>query len=213
MSQICCIRKFCHLISKYFLCNCYDIQAQCYSVKNGNRHRLGKDAWMVNSYVTSIAFLIILASNSAGVSMRPMISLSKFFDSSDFRSFIRSWTIRHSEVLESRHGRRRVSKRFHVYFCYYIESRLILTLPSSDLKACLISCLCALLLRATISMIASSSVPVVKKEGMTLALWNHLCGVRVLYWEGLHTEPLHSFPQGLCISSRVKIRRRADCRP
>lgn len=39
---------------------------------------------------TSIAFLIILASNSAGVNMSPMISLSKFFDSSDFKSFIRS---------------------------------------------------------------------------------------------------------------------------
>lgn len=39
---------------------------------------------------TSMAFLIILASNSAGVSISPMISLSRFFDSSDFRSFIRS---------------------------------------------------------------------------------------------------------------------------
>lgn len=40
---------------------------------------------------TSMAFLIILASNSAGVSISPMISLSRFFDSSDFRSFIRSY--------------------------------------------------------------------------------------------------------------------------
>lgn len=45
---------------------------------------------LMNSYITSIAFLIILASNSAGVNMSPMISLSKFFDSSDFRSFISS---------------------------------------------------------------------------------------------------------------------------
>ena len=46
-----------------------------------------------------MAFLIILASNSAGVNMRLMTSLSKFLDSSDFRSFIRSCGGRGSKCM------------------------------------------------------------------------------------------------------------------
>lgn len=102
---------------------------------------------------TSIAFLIILASNSAGVSMRPMMSLSRFFDSSDLRSFIRSW----GQIIQSwgSHFAQQLLKTLNraVGGCKP-------TLPRRDLKVCLISCLWALLLCATMSIIASSSVPV-----------------------------------------------------
>lgn len=54
-------------------------------------HNLTCSLTVICRSLTSIAFFIILASNSAGVSISPMMSLSKFFDSSDLRSFIRSW--------------------------------------------------------------------------------------------------------------------------
>lgn len=102
--------------------------------------------------LTSIAFFIILASNSAGVSISPMMSLSKFFDSSDLRSFIRSWgQNNHNWPVEF--AQQRMKTLFSLIICNP-------TLPRRDLKVCLISCLWALLLCATMSMIASSSVPV-----------------------------------------------------
>lgn len=57
-----------------------------------------------------------------------------------------------------------ISVKFFILFLTYFQLHISLTLPSRDLKACLISCLCALLLCAIMSMIASSSVPVAKIE-------------------------------------------------
>lgn len=51
---------------------------------------------------------------------------------------------------------------------YFVILFISLTLPSRDLNACLISCLWALLLLATMSIIASSSVPVVKKDSILI---------------------------------------------
>lgn len=82
-----------------------------------------------------------------------MISLSRFFDSSDFRSFIRSWRQSIPVLCYC-------SNNSHHSGGLWLRLGWIpLTLPRRDLKVCLISCRWALLLCATMSMIASSSVP------------------------------------------------------
>lgn len=88
-----------------------------------------------------------------------------------------------------------------------------LTLPRRDLKVCLISCLWALLLCATMSMIASSSVPEDSNK-----MWRYLdlassTKKNMPRLSKLRTESFHCFPQGLSISSRVKVCGGAQCWP
>lgn len=100
----------------------------------------------------------------------------------------------------------------HIYHIHINHIFLLfdssLTLPSKDLKDCLISCLWALFLFVTISMMASSSVPVVKKQVITIKKGSSfVVVVNMLYltkWDGI-PNPFIAFLRACASAAGSKL--------